>query len=287
MGTFEELVAPFMDNIEKALKDCLETSKLKVEDIYSVEIIGGSSRIPKIKSMIEKVYSKSPSTTLNADEAVSRGCALQCAILSPTFKVREFSVVDIQPYPIKLVWDNHGGIENQGPGEMEVFPAFHAVPFSKMLTFFKNDTFQVAGEYVHDVPFPGRHIGLFEIGDVRPTAEGGNQKVKVKVRINPNGIFGVSSANLVEKHEIEEEVPVEMEVDQKENGEKKEEENKGTEAGAEEPKKDVKMEKRKKIVNKTIDLPVSQRVQGQLNAEKMQVDQKENGEKKEEENKET
>jgi len=287
-ATFEELVAPFMDNIEKALKDCLETSKLKVEDIYSVEIIGGSSRIPKIKSMIEKVYSKSPSTTLNADEAVSRGCALQCAILSPTFKVREFSVVDIQPYPIKLVWDNHGGIENQGPGEMEVFPAFHAVPFSKMLTFFKSDTFQVAGEYVHDVPFPGRHIGLFEIGDVRPTAEGGNQKVKVKVRINPNGIFGVSSANLVEKHEIEEEVPVEMEVDQKENGEKKEEENKETEAGAEEPKKeeskmeteeakkeepkkDVKMEKRKKIVNKTIDLPVSQRVQGQLNAEKMQV----------------
>ena len=79
-----------------------------------------------------------------------------------------------------------------------------------------------------------------------------------------------------------------MEVDQKENGEKKEEEIKETEAGAEEPKKeeskmeteeakkeepkkDVKMEKRKKIVNKTIDLPVSQRVQGQLNAEKMQV----------------
>merc|ERR1719233_2052454 len=130
-----------------------------------------------------------------------------------------------------------------------------------------SDTFQVAGEYVTDVPFPGRHIGLFEIGDVRPTADGGNQKVKVKVRINPNGIFGVSSANLVEKHEIEEEVPVEMEVDQKENGEKKEEENKETEAGAEEPKKeeskmeteeakkeepkkDVKMEKRKKIVNK-------------------------------------
>merc|ERR1711892_792095 len=106
-----------------------------------------------------------------------------------------------------------------------------------------------------------RHIGLFEIGDVKPTADGGNQKVKVKVRVNPNGIFGVSSASLLEKHEIEEEVPVEMDVDNKENGEKKED-NKEGEAGAEEPKKeeakmDVKMEKRKKIVNKTIDLPVS------------------------------
>merc|ERR1712089_50652 len=117
----------------------------------------------------------------------------------------------------KLVWDNQGSIDEKGPGEMEVFPAFHAVPFSKMLTFFKSDTFQVAGEYCNEVPYPDRHIGVFEIGDVKPTAEGGNQKVKVKVRINPNGIFGVSSANLVEKHEVEEEVPVpvEMEVEEK------------------------------------------------------------------------
>merc|ERR1712002_1200517 len=142
------------------------------------------------------------------------------------------------------------------------------------------------GEYVSDVPYPVRHIGNFEIGDVKPTAEGGNQKVKVKVRVNPNGIFGVSSASLVEKHEIEEEVPVEMEVD-KESGETKEENKEESTVGEEskkeegkmeteevkkeEPKKDVKMEKRKKIVNKTIDLPVSQRVQGQLSHEKMQV----------------
>ena len=91
--------------------------------------------------MIESVFGKVASTTLNADEAVSRGCALQCAILSPVFKVREFSVTDIQPYPIKLVWENTG--EGQATGEMEVFPQFHPVPFSKMLTFFKSNTFQV------------------------------------------------------------------------------------------------------------------------------------------------
>merc|ERR1712130_209184 len=135
-----ELIAGDLVSIEATLNNCLETSKLKLEDIYSVEIVGGSSRIPSIKALIEKVYGKTPSTTLNADEAVSRGCALQCAILSPTFKVREFSVTDIQPYPIKLVWDNSGSADNTGPSEMEVFPAFHAVPFSKMLTFYKNDT---------------------------------------------------------------------------------------------------------------------------------------------------
>merc|ERR1712045_430523 len=264
--------------------EVLTASKLKPEVIYSVEIVGGSTRIPAIKTMIEKVFGKESSTTLNADEAVSRGCALQCAILSPVFKVREFSVTDIQPYPIKLVWDNTGG-EGAATGEMEVFPANHPVPFSKMLTFYKSSTFQVTGEYVAEVPYPEKHIGVFEIGDVRPTAEGGSQKVKVKVRINPNGIFGVSSANLVEKHEVEEEVPEEMETDEKkEEGEKKEEENKEAKPEGEakadekmetgeakpEEKKEVKMVKRKKVVNKNIDLPISQRVNGQLSYERLQ-----------------
>merc|ERR1711971_1231682 len=104
-----------------------------------------------------------------------------------------------------------------------------------------------------------------------------------------NGIFGVASASLVEKHEVEEEVPVEMEVDEKkEDGEKKEEEK--MEGGDEKKedaskegdkedkmetqegeKKDVKVEKRKKTVNKTIELPVSSRVQGQLSFDKLQA----------------
>lgn len=51
--------------------------ELKKEDIYSVEIVGGASRIPAIKERISKFFGKELSTTLNADEAVARGCALQ------------------------------------------------------------------------------------------------------------------------------------------------------------------------------------------------------------------
>ena len=80
----------------------------------------------------------------------------------------------------------------------------------------------MSGEYVHDVPYPDRHIGLFEIGDVKPAEDGGSQKVKVKVRINPNGIFGVISASLLQNRQ-------------------------------------------------TIDLPVRQRVQGQLSYERLQA----------------
>ena len=47
------------------------------ENIYAVEIVGGTTRMPSIKQLVQKVFGKEPSTTLNADEAVARGCALQ------------------------------------------------------------------------------------------------------------------------------------------------------------------------------------------------------------------
>lgn len=55
--------------------------------------------------MVEEIFGRTVSTTLNQDEAVARGCALQCAMLSPAVRVRDFSVTDIQPYPLKLTWD--------------------------------------------------------------------------------------------------------------------------------------------------------------------------------------
>lgn len=69
-----------------------------------MEVIGGSTRIPAVKEIFVSIFKRDISTTLNIDEAISRGCALQCAMLSPTFKVRDFSVTDIQPYPIQLKW---------------------------------------------------------------------------------------------------------------------------------------------------------------------------------------
>ena len=105
----------------------------------------------------------------------------------------------------------------QDIGDMVVFPKFHPVPFSKLLTFYRRDNFSVEAEYEKSVkggdeplildPF----IGAFEIGEVRPMPDGANQKIKVKVRMNLNGVFTVNSATLTEKQEIEEEVPMEVE----------------------------------------------------------------------------
>lgn len=92
----ESLASSLFDRVEACLKQCLVQSGLGLDDIHSVEIVGGSSRVPAIKQLIEKVFHQVPSTTLNQDEAVSRGCALQCAILSPAVRVRDFSVTDVQ-----------------------------------------------------------------------------------------------------------------------------------------------------------------------------------------------
>ncbi|KAF3841087.1 hypothetical protein F7725_006949 [Dissostichus mawsoni] len=105
-GQFEEMCAGLLAKVEGPLRSVMEQTKLKKEDIYAVEIVGGASRMPAIKERIGKFFGKELSTTLNADEAVARGCALQCAILSPAFKVREFSITDVVPYSISLKWNS-------------------------------------------------------------------------------------------------------------------------------------------------------------------------------------
>lgn len=282
--TFEELAAPEFQRLEKVMEDCLEFSKWKKEDIFSVEVVGGSSRIPAIKTLIGKVFGKTPNTTLNADEAVSRGCALQCAILSPTFKVREFQVSDVQPYSIKLKW------QEGDSGEMEVFPRFHSVPFSKMLTFYRRANFKLTAEYNEkNHLISDALIGNFEISEVKAQEDGSNQKVKVKARININGNFTIATASLIESvvTEVEEEVPMDTEEESQQSSEKKNEDDgqdpnmksvstpaSNTETAGEtttSPSKETvpaptatKTEKKKKVTQKTIELPISANVRGSL-----------------------
>nr|WBG54462.1 heat shock protein [Austinograea rodriguezensis] len=210
-ASMEEMGTHLLRRVEITLQQCLSDSNLKVDDIGSVEIVGGSTRIPAIKHLMEKVFKKVPSTTLNQDEAVARGCALQCAMLSPAFKVREFSVTDVQPYSIQLVWQDESGQE----ADMEVFPKNHQVPFSKMLTFFRREPFTLQAQYTQPSTFPDPIIGHYTIENVNPGPEGECQKVKVKVRVNLHGLFTVASASLTEKKETVEETPENMETEEK------------------------------------------------------------------------
>ncbi|XP_038123323.1 heat shock 70 kDa protein 4L [Cyprinodon tularosa] len=195
---FEEMCAQYLMRVETPLKTAFEQSKLNRDDIYAVELVGGATRIPSIKERITKFFSKDISTTLNADEAVARGCALQCAILSPAFKVREFSITDVVPFPITLRWKSPS---EDGLGECEVFSKNHPAPFSKVITFHKKEPFDLEAFYSspQELPYPDHRIGCFSVQNVVPQPDGDSSKVKVKVRVNIHGILSVSSASLIEK----------------------------------------------------------------------------------------
>ncbi|XP_060935327.1 heat shock 70 kDa protein 4b [Limanda limanda] len=288
---FLEMSADLFARVELPLQNLLEHAKLKKDDIYAVEIVGGASRIPALKERLSKFFGKELSTTLNADEAVARGCALQCAILSPAFKVREFSITDIVPYPVSLKW--HSAAE-EGLSDCEVFPKNHAAPFSKVLTFYRREPFSLEAYYncSNELPYPDPTIGQFLIQKVVPQASGESSKVKVKVRVNIHGIFSVSSASLVEVQKSDEtEEPMETEQANEKEGESKmqtdQEEQQGAGEGQKEteekaPRENEEMEttpeenkgekktdqppqaKKPKVKTKVLDLPIENSPQWQL-----------------------
>ena len=196
-GEMEEICASIFQRVESCMRRCLQKSKLTHEEIHAVEIVGGSSRIPAVKHLIEQIFGKTPSTQLNQDEAVSRGGALQCAILSPAVRVREFQVTDIHPYSVTLAFDSESGQRT----DMEVFPANHQAPFSRLLTVQRREPFAVTLYYSDPSPCIEPFIGEWQVRDVKPSPTGEPQEVKVKVRINHNGLLLVASATMVEKKE--------------------------------------------------------------------------------------
>ncbi|XP_074849429.1 heat shock 70 kDa protein 4L isoform X2 [Carettochelys insculpta] len=217
---FEQLCAPLLAKVEPPLRTVMDQAKLQREDISSIEIVGGATRIPAVKEQISKFFCKDISTTLNADEAVARGCALQGAILSPAFKVREFSITDVVPYSITLRWKSSC---EEGTGECEVFSKNHAAPFSKVITFHKKEPFDLEAYYTHpnEIPYPEPRIGRFTIQNVGPQYDGDNSKVKVKVRVNGHGIFSVANASVIEKQNVEgdhNDVPMDAESSCKNQG---------------------------------------------------------------------
>ncbi|KAH1187027.1 heat shock protein 105 kDa [Mauremys mutica] len=209
---FEELCADLLQRIEVPFHSLMEQTQLKVEDVNAVEIVGGATRIPAVKEKIAKFFGKDVSTTLNADEAVARGCALQCAILSPAFKVREFSVTDAVPFPISLMWNTEA---DDTEGVHEVFSRNHAAPFSKVLTFYRKGPFELEAFYSdpNGVPYPETKIGRYVVQNVAAQKDGERSKVKVKVRVNTHGIFSVSTASMVEQVKAEENEALSVETE--------------------------------------------------------------------------
>ncbi|BDD59742.1 adenyl-nucleotide exchange factor sse1 [Monascus purpureus] len=244
----EAMVKPLLDRITVPLEQMLAEAKLKPEDIDSIELVGGSTRVPAIKDAISKFFGKPLSFTLNQDEAIARGCAFSCAILSPAFRVRDFSVHDIVNYPIEFTWEQSTDIPDEDTS-LTVFNRGNVMPSTKILTFYRKNPFDLEARYANPDALPGKinpWIGRFSVKGVQADPNNDFMICKLKARLNLHGILNVESGYYVEDVEVEEPVP--------EEGEKKDGDAMETDApNGEQPKKTRKV---KKQVRKG-DLPIS------------------------------
>jgi len=119
----------------------LDSTGMKKEAIDRVEIVGGGSRIPIIYKRLSDFLGKELFRTCDADEAVARGLTFMCAMISPSFRTREFQVHDITPHAIDVGW---GPVEDvtasaDWPSRLEqnalLFSENNAIPSVKMISF--------------------------------------------------------------------------------------------------------------------------------------------------------
>ena len=205
----EELVKPLLDRVTVPLEQALAEAKLKVEDIDAIEMVGGCTRVPSIKDAIAKFYGRPLSYTLNQDEAIARGCTFGCAILSPVFRVRDFSVHDIVNYPVEFVWEQSPDIPDEDTS-LTVFNKGNVMPSTKILTFYRKQPFDLEARYAKPDQLPGKTnpwIGRFSVKGVKADAQDDFMICKLKARLNLHGILNVESGYYVEDVEVEEPVP--------------------------------------------------------------------------------
>lgn len=249
---FEALIDPLLTKTTAPLEAALAQAKLTKDDIDFIEVVGGGSRVPAIKDRIQQFFGKNLSYTLNADEAAARGCAFSCAILSPVFRVRDFSVQDVIPYPIEFAWEKAPDIPDEDTS-LVVFNKGGVQPSTKILTFYRKQAFDLEARYVNPEDLPGKTnpwIGRFSVKGVK--AAGGPDDFmicKLKARVNIHGVLNVESGYYVEDQEVEEPIP--EEEPKKEDGEKKDPDAMETDNKEEKPK----TRKVKKQVRKG-DLPI-------------------------------
>ncbi|EAS31382.2 hsp88-like protein [Coccidioides immitis RS] len=256
----EEMVRPLLDRVTVPLEQALADAKLKPEDIDSIEMVGGCTRVPIIKEKISEFFGKPLSFTLNQDEAVARGCAFSCAILSPVFRVRDFSVHDIVNYPIEFTWEKSPDIPDEATS-LTVFNKGNVMPSTKILTFYRKQPFDLEARYAKPELIPGKPnpwIGRFSVKNVVADANDEFMVCKLKARLNLHGVLNVETGYYVEDVEIEEPIP-----EEKKEGDAMDTD--GANGDSEKPK----MRKVKKQVRKG-DLPV---ISGTASLDKSKVEE--------------
>ncbi|GAU40050.1 hypothetical protein TSUD_258430, partial [Trifolium subterraneum] len=196
---FENLASGLLERISIPCNRALADAGLSVDKIDSVELVGSGSRIPAITRLLTSLFEKELSRTLNASESVARGCALQCAMLSPASRVKEYEVEDSTPFSIGLSSDE-GPICEKSNGIL--FPKGEPFPSSKTITLQGSKLLRLEAVYpiLHELPKGiSPKISCYTIGPLHES-DGSKAVVEVIFQLNLHGNLSIESSTLIENH---------------------------------------------------------------------------------------